>query len=208
MAEVPSTQYYCAASLDGFIADADDGIGWLTGYEGTFEGEGLEPGPMADGGSYSRFYHGIGALVSGSVTYEFVLGHTAEGAPWPYAGKPYWVLSSRDLPLPQAEGADVRVANADPADLHEEMLAAADGGNLWVVGGGGVASRLADAGLLDEVLVTIVPVVLGAGKPVFSDPVPGAPLRLLGTEVYGNGMVELRYELARGTDRGPTTAHG
>ena len=186
------TQYYCAATLDGFIADPDDGLGWLLGYDGSYAGEGGEPGPMGEGLAYERFYDGVGALVSGSATYEFILGHEGAGGEWPYPGKPYWVLSSRDLPVP--EGADVRVGAAEVADLHAEMLAAAGERNLWVVGGGDVASQFADAGLLDEVLVTVVPVVLGEGKPLFGRALPGGPLRLTGTTVFESGMVELRYE--------------
>ena len=77
---VASTQYYCAATLDGYIADSDDGLGWLFGYEGSFEGEDLESNPMADDGAYERFYDGVGALVSGSTTYEFVIDHMEAGA--------------------------------------------------------------------------------------------------------------------------------
>lgn len=191
------TQYYCAATLDGYIAGADDSLDWLFTYEGSFEGEGAEPGPMSGGGSYERFYDGIGALVSGATTYEFVLDHRDENSEWPYAGKPYWVLSSRQLPVPSGDGVDVRLANASVADLHEEMVAAAGGRNLWIVGGGNVASQFADAGLLDELLVTVVPVVLGAGKPLFDRRLPGGPLQLAGTRVFETGMVELRYELRR-----------
>lgn len=191
------TQYYCAATLDGYIAGADDSLDWLFTYEGSFEGEGAEPGPMSGGGSYERFYDGIGALVSGATTYEFVLDHRDEKSEWPYAGKPYWVLSSRQLPVPSGDGVDVRLANASVADLHEEMVAAAGGRNLWIVGGGNVASQFADAGLLDELLVTVVPVVLGAGKPLFDRRLPGGPLQLAGTRVFETGMVELRYELRR-----------
>jgi dihydrofolate reductase len=190
-------QYYCAATLDGYIADADDGIDWLTGYQGSYEGEGVEQGPMAEGGSYHRFYEQVGALVSGSTTYEFVLDHLSEGGRWPYAGKPYWVLSTRKLPVPEREGVDVRITNASVADLHDEMIAAAGDRNLWVVGGGNVASQFADAGLLDEVLVTVVPVVLGAGKPLFDRPVPGGAMQLTGTSTFSTGMVELRYEIRR-----------
>jgi dihydrofolate reductase len=192
---VGRVQYYCAATLDGFIADADDGIDWLTGYQGSYEGTGAEPGPMSEGGSYERFYEDVGALVSGSTTYEFVFDHVGEGGNWPYAGKPYWVLSSRELGTP--DGEDVRIANARVADLHEELMEAAGDRNLWIVGGGNVASQYAGAGLLDEVILTVVPVVLGDGKPLFDDPVPGGPLKLTGTGVYETGMVELRYELAR-----------
>ena len=191
------TQYYCAATLDGYIADPDDGLGWLFGYEGTYDGEGAEPPPMSEGGAYERFYDGVGALVSGSTTYEFVLDHMGEGDDWPYAGKPYWVLSSRDLSTPPDEQADVRIANAQVADLHEEMMAAAGDRNLWVIGGGNVASQFADAGLLDELLLTVVPVVLGEGKPLFDRPLPGGPMQLTGTRTFQSGMVELRYEIAR-----------
>jgi dihydrofolate reductase len=187
------TQYYCAASLDGFIADAGDGIEWLTGYRGSYEGRGAEPGPMSDGGAYERFYDGVGALISGSTTYEFVLEHAGE---WPYAGKPYWVLSSRELALPGTEGADVRVTSANVTDLHDELIGAAGERNVWIVGGGNVASQFADAGLLDDVLLTVVPVVLGEGKPLFERPLP-TPLQLTGTRTFETGMVELSYEVPR-----------
>jgi len=73
---VTTTQYYCAASLDGYIAELDDSLGWLFTYDGRFEGEGAEPGPMSDGGAYERFYDGVGALVSGSTTFPTTAGRT------------------------------------------------------------------------------------------------------------------------------------
>jgi dihydrofolate reductase len=190
-------QYYCAATVDGYIADADDNLDWLMGYEGTFEGDAAATGPMSEGGSYERFYDGVGALVSGSITYEFVLDHLGEEGKWPYAGKPYWVLSSRDLPPLPGDDGGVRVVDAKVADLHDEIVAAAGERNVWVVGGGGVASQYAEEGLLDELLLTVIPVVLGSGKPLFERPLPGPPMRLTGTTTFANGMVELRYELAR-----------
>ncbi len=190
------TQYYAAATLDGYIADADDRIDWLTGYQGTYEGEDAEPGAMGEGGSYARFYEGVGALVSGSVTYEFILGHISGGGSWPYAGKPCWVLSSRDLPVPEGEGVDVRIVDAKVPDLYDEMIAAAGDRNLWIVGGGNVASQFTEARLLDEVLVTVVPVILGGGKPLFERGLPG-PLQLLGAQPHANGMVQLSYGARR-----------
>jgi dihydrofolate reductase len=182
--------YYCAMALDGYIAEIDDTLAWLTKYDGSFEGEGTEPIK----GSYDRFYEGIGALVMGSVTYEFVL---AELNHWPYAGKPTWVLSSRELTKPEGEDVDVRVVNSTVQDLYDEMVAAAGAGDLWVVGGGNVASQFADRGLLDEVQATVVPVVLGQGKPLFDRRLPGGPMQLLGTRSFDSGMVELRYEIRR-----------
>ena len=189
------TQYYCASTLDGYIAESDDTIDWLLKYRGSFEGDGVEPIK----GSYDRYYEGVGALVMGSVTYEFVLAHEAKGGNWPYKGKPTWVLSSRDLPRPAGEEVDIRIVNAKVRDLHDEMSAAAGELNLWVVGGGNVASQFADAGLLDEVLVTVVPVVLGEGKPLFDRRLPGGPMQLAGTRSFDSGMVELRYEISAAT---------
>jgi len=191
------TQYYCAATLDGYIADADDGIEWLTGYEGSYAGAEAEAGPMAEGGSSESFYAEVGALVSGSVTYEFILVHIAGGGQWPYAGKPCWILSSRDLPVPEGEGVDVRIENRSVRELCEPMMESAGGRNLWIVGGGNVASQFADAGLLDEVLLTVVPVVLGEGKPLFERGLPGGSMELTGVTPHANGMVGLRYRIHR-----------
>jgi dihydrofolate reductase len=180
--------YYAAMSLDGYIASSDDTIEWLMGYPG------VEPGTAVTTveGGYDEFYEHVGALVMGSVTYEFVLEHASS---WHYAGKPTWVLSSRELPV--FAGADeLTITDAAVTDLYDEMVAAAGDRKLWVVGGGNVASQFADAGLLDEVWVTVVPVVLGSGKPLFDRRVE--PL-MRPTEVLprASGMVELRYELVR-----------
>jgi len=187
-------QYYAAATLDGFIADPDDGLGWLLGYEGSFAGDDGEPGPMGDGLAYERFYDGVGALVSGSATYEFILGHDSG---WPYAGKPTWILTSRDLPVREGEGVDIRFVSAPVRELYDDLIAAAGDRDVWVVGGGNVASQFADEGLLDELLLTVAPVVLGTGKPLFDRRLPGGPLQLIGTRTFDSGMVELRYELVR-----------
>jgi dihydrofolate reductase len=77
------------------------------------------------------------------------------------------------------------------------MLASAGNGDLWIVGGGYVASQFADAGLLDEVAVTIVPVVLGEGKPLFYRRLSGGVMQLRGVFPRANGMVELRYAISK-----------
>jgi dihydrofolate reductase len=179
---MPKTVYFCAATLDGYIADADDGIDWLQQHEGTGPSDAE---PME--GVIDSFLKGIGALVMGSSTYEFILGHGG----WSYGDRPTWVLTSRDLPA--IEGADVRFHTGPVEDVHGEMLAAAGDRDLWLVGGGPVASQFADIGLLDEALVTIVPIVLGEGKPLFEDPVRA--MTLLGARAFRNGMVELRLAL-------------
>ena len=178
------TIYFAAATLDGYIADTDDGIDWLTGYEPGFEV------PTDDAAkSIDQFLEGIGSIVMGSSTYEFLLDYGG----WMYADRPTWVLTSRDLPV--AEGANLRFHDGSVTAIHEDVLAAAGDRDVWVMGGGPVASDYVDAGLLDELHVTVVPIVLGTGKALFDRPVR-EPMRLLGTNAFGNGMFELRYALA------------
>jgi dihydrofolate reductase len=196
---VATTVYYCASSLDGYIAEADDSLDWLLNYQGSFEHGAAESDPMSEGGAYESFYEGVRALVAGSATYEWILDHlaVAGGGEWPYRGKSCWVLSSRELRLPESEGVDVRIVDASVGELYGEMAALAGDGVLWVVGGGNVASQFADEGLIDEVHVTVVPVVLGAGKPLFDRRLPNGPLQLTGMRTFRNGMVELRYHFRR-----------
>jgi dihydrofolate reductase len=192
-------RYYCAATLDGYIAESDDTLDWLLKYEGHYEGADSD----AEQGGYESFYEGIGALVSGSITYEWVLEHTDGGATWPYAGKPCWVLSSRDLPVPKHEDADVRIVGGQVAQLIDEMLDSAGERDLWIVGGGNVASQFADHDLLDRLEVTIVPVVLGQGKPLFDRRLPGGPMQLIAARTTSSGMVGLTYEIRRPAESEP-----
>jgi dihydrofolate reductase len=186
-------RYYAAQTLDGYIAEADDSIDWLTGYEGSYEGADSDEGQAG----YDSFYEGIGGLVMGSTTYEWVLAH---GRGWPYAGKPAWVLSSRELERPEAEGADVRIVHGELPDLMGEMRDAAGERDIWVVGGGNVASQFADHDLLDRVEVTLVPVVLGQGKPLFDRRLRGGTMQLIEARTFSSGMVGLSYEI-RGSAR-------
>jgi dihydrofolate reductase len=186
-----SVVYYAATTLDGYIAEVDDTIDWLTGYQGRYDGEDAAPAR-----GYEEFYEGVGALVMGSVTYEWILGHIEDAGDWPYAGKPCWVLSSRELAMPGGERVDVRVVRGSVAELFGEIVASAGERRLWVVGGGNVASQFAAAGLLDEVEVTVVPVVLGGGKPLFERRLEGGPMQLERVIPRASGMVELRFRIS------------
>jgi len=145
------TQYYTAATLDGFIADPDNSLEWL------FKRKRDEGGAL----DYEDFIAEVGALAMGATTYEWIIDH--ESAKWPY-DEPSWVFSHRELtPVPDAR---IELVSGDVAPVHEAMLRAAGGKNVWIVGGGDLAGQFADAALLDEVLVTIAPVTLGAGAPL------------------------------------------
>jgi dihydrofolate reductase len=155
---VALTQYYTATSLDGFIADPDNSLGWL--FTRKQDRDGLL--------NYDEFIAGVGALGMGSTTYEWILDHEfsdkdpADWA-WPYE-VPSWVFTHRELPV--VPNARVEFTSADIPTVHREMVGAAGDRNVWIVGGGDLAGQFADAGLLDEVTVYIAPVTLGAGAPL------------------------------------------
>ncbi len=149
------TQYYTATSLDGFIADADNSLEWL------FKQQQDREGPL----NYNDFIARVGALAMGATTYEWILVHEfADKDPadwkWPY-DVPSWVFTHRQLQA--VPGAEIVFRSGDVAAVHAEMRAAAGERNLWIVGGGDLVGQFADAGLLDEVIVYVAPVTLGAG---------------------------------------------
>lgn len=157
------TQYFAAMTLDGFVADPDGTLDWLTSRRRD------EAGPM----SYGGFIAGVGAMAMGATSYEWILAHEFAGKDpadwiWPY-DVPCWVFTHRDLPA--VPNADVRFTSGDVAAVHPAMVAAAGGRNVWILGGGNLASQFADTGILDEVIVKIAPVVIGAGAPLLPRPV-------------------------------------
>ncbi len=188
------TQYYTATSLDGFIATEDDSLDWLF--------------PLGDlnNSSYPEFISKVGALAMGSATYEWMVRNADRvadeaGSPWPYT-QPAWIFSSRKLPA--IEGANIRFVNGDVRQVHTEMRAAANGKNIWIVGGGDLAGQFYDAGLLVELIVQIGSATLGKGKPLFPRRVLSPCLRLVSVRQMGSGMAELYYEINKDDSIGST----
>jgi dihydrofolate reductase len=149
------TVFYTATTLDGFLADEHDSLEWL------FRQDSDPEGPYR----YDEFIAGIGAVVMGRTTYEWVRAHLhASGEDWPYA-MPAWVVTHAQLPgIP---GADLRFAQGEVAPIHAALAEAAGEKDIWVVGGGDLAAQFAEAGRLDRLMVSIAPVTLGAGRPLF-----------------------------------------
>jgi dihydrofolate reductase len=180
------TQYYTATTLDGFIADPNHSLDWLF----QFGDQGTEDFP--------DFLREVGAVAMGSSTYEWVLRHVIDAGadhaqPWPYA-QPAWVFTTRSLP--PVPGADIRFVRGDVAPVHQVMRAAAGGKNIWLIGGGDLVGQFFDQGLLDEIIVTMAPVTLGAGKPLLPRAITTPPLRLTETRVLGP-FVQLHYSVDR-----------
>jgi len=180
-------QYFTATSLDGFIATEDNSLDWLF--------------PLDDlnNSSYPEFIANVGALAMGSATYEWMVNNAEKvvaevGSPWAYA-QPAWVFSSRTLP--RIEGADIHFVKGDVRNVYDEMRTAAQGKNIWIVGGGDLAGQFYDVGLLDELIIQIGSVTLGKGKPLFPREVLSPTLCLVTVRQLGSGMVELRYEVRK-----------
>lgn len=173
-----STTYLTATSLDGFIATEDNDLGWLFQLEGP------------DSGPYDEFIANVGALAMGSTTYEWVMDH--EEGRWPYT-LPTWVFTHRDLPLP--EGGDVRLTSEPAGEVHRQMVEAAAGKNVWLAGGGDLVGQFLDSDLLDEIWVSIAPLVLGKGAPLLPRR-RTQPMRVLDVRHESGGpFVHVHYSL-------------
>ncbi|HEV7183272.1 MAG TPA: dihydrofolate reductase family protein [Leifsonia sp.] len=172
--------YYVASSIDGFIADAHDGIDWLEQF-----------GFAEFDEHYQHFIAGIGAIVMGAATYDFLLAQ--ENLEWPYATIPTWVVTHRELPV--APGAEITFFAGDLRRLDPVLRDIAGDLDVWVVGGGSVAAQFADAGLLDELHVTIMPILVGSGKTLLPVASASRPLELLRTTPFPGGAIEHVYRL-------------
>jgi len=182
-----STQYYTASSIDGFIADPDNSLDWLFQFS---EASGIED-------EFPKFMDQVGAMAMGSTTYEWVANHTgflADPSKWEYT-VPTWVFSSRELP--RVDGPDIRFVSGEVGPIHNEMVRAAEGKNVWLVGGGDLVGQFHDQGLLDEVIVSIASVFLGSGAPLLPRRIVTPPLQLLEATAYGADFAMLRYAVRK-----------
>lgn len=180
-----TTIYYTATSLDGFIADPHNSLDWLFKLEG--EGD----------RDYPEFIKDVGAIAMGSTTYEWVLNHEKlleTGKPWPYQ-QPTWIFTTRNLPT--IPGADIRFVRGDVRPVHAAMVQAANGKNVWLVGGGELVGQFHDHGLLDELVVTIGSVTLGAGAPLLPRAITTPPLVLESARALPPGFVQVRYRVGK-----------
>jgi dihydrofolate reductase len=184
------TQYFTATSIDGFIADADNSLDWLFQAHDEAHGE----------GRWEAFIGNVGAMAMGATTYEWALEHEKlldEPAKWHewYGDIPCWVFTHRALPA--IPGADLRFVQGEVDAVHAEMAAAADGKNIWLVGGGDLVGQFADRGLLDELQLHVAPVTLGAGAPPLPRRITWPSLRLQRVEEEG-GFAYLTYAVSPG----------
>lgn len=185
---MPRFVYATATSLDGFIADSDNSLDWLFAVEGGDEA-------MAEGESFNA---GVGVIVEGSTTYRWVVEHeqlVEHPEKWRefYGDKKTFVFTSR-ADLPVVEGADVEFLNGPVASHLAGILAAAGDRDVWVAGGGALAAQFAEIGRLDAIYLSVAPVTLGGGAPLFPLRLESSQLRL--TDAHRTGQfAQLEYDV-------------
>lgn len=185
-ASMSKVVYFVATSLDGYIADATGSLEWLTSLEGAPEDLSAE------------FMATVGVQVMGSTTYEWLLREEniiAQPEKWStfFGHMKTVVFSSRELPTPQ--GAEIVMLNGSVSEHFSHITQLAGDGVIWVVGGGELATQFLDAGLLDSVEITLAPVLLGSGTPLFGDVDSSNALQLRDSQTHGS-FVHLKFDLA------------
>jgi len=169
---------YLAISADGFIADAQGGVGWLETFQGGEFG-------------YKEFYDAVEIIISGRVTYEQVLGF----GEWPYSGKRLIVMTGKELPIP--EGADgVEFSKEDTLQLLDRLRSETTG-DIWLLGGADLVQRFLAAGAVDTLELYVMPVLLGSGIPLTGNQGSSGKLELIQTRAMEMGAVELIYQVGK-----------
>ena len=175
------------SSLDGFIANRDNTVSWLDGYEDVYE-----RGVSEDNAAAQEMAKAIDCYVLGSRTYEHALT-----LGWPYGDTPVIVLTSRNLPSIKQS---VEFHSGDLRQLGDSILSPRFR-NIWLVGGAMLCQSFLKLDLVDEIRWTIAPVLLGDGLRMFgtSGIEPNFEKRWLLKDVvaYKNGFVGLRYRVGQ-----------
>ncbi len=180
----PLTTAFVGVSLDGFLARPDGSVDWLSPFEKVDHG-------------YQAFMDSVDTLAVGRSTYDFVISMLRTGLSWPYPGKRYVVVTHR--PIEAAHGE--RAFEGEPSALLESLQR--EGARHVYVDGGRVIRSFLSEGLLDHLVISIVPVLLGEGLPLFGGIRVDEGLVLEKAVPYSDGVVQLRYRVAGGSNVQP-----
>ncbi|GAA4887904.1 dihydrofolate reductase family protein [Ferrimonas pelagia] len=172
---------YIATSLDGYIADAEGGLDWLHAL----------PNPHESDFGYAEFMAGIDALLMGRTTFETVLSF---GIDWPYS-KPVFVLSTTLTEVPAELAGKVEIVNGPVAEVVAQLNARGFE-RLYIDGGRTIQSLLA-LDMIDELILTRIPVVLGGGVPLFAALPDLQWFTHLATDVHAEQLVQSHYRRKR-----------
>lgn len=164
--------YYVAASLDGFIGTLEGGVDWLASAD------------AREDHGYAQFYATVDAVLVGGRTYDAVLAH----GEWPFPGKACVVLTKRERPM----RAEAEFTDREPVEVARD-LERRGVKRAWLLGGGELAGAFRNAGLIDEYIVSHVPVILGDGIPIFGFSSGRETLEHVGSRTFSDGVVQSHY---------------
>ena len=169
--------YYAAMSLDGRIAGPDHDLAFLQTLDG--------------GNDYEDFYAKVDSLILGARTWDFVVDHGS----WPYDDTPTWIVTHAEELTP-LDGAVVETYAGDLTEL-VQRISARGHERTWLVGGGDLAGQMLEADLLDELILTVAPTLVGRGPALADGAFPLRRFALTEVERHGQNGVRLRYERTR-----------
>jgi len=168
---------YIAATLDGFIAREDGSIDWLTGM----------PNPGGTDHGYNEFLQSVDTLVMGRKTYDDVLGF---GIPWPYPDhKTYVVTANNDFKTSTPATEIIHAINRETI----QMLKRASRNNIWLVGGGEIVTAFLNENAIDEMIISVIPILLGKGIRLFQHELKETRFGLVSAQTFETGVVNLVY---------------
>jgi len=164
-----------AMSLDGYIAKPNGDVAWLKSV----------PNPDKTDHGFSGFYQKIDTTIMGNNTYKEILGF---GIPFPFPDKENYVIS-------RTNKVDTEFVHftSDIINL-VKTLKAKSGKDIWLIGGGQINTECLNQGLIDELLIRIVPIVIGEGLPLFANKPDETIFKLVATETFTTGTIQLTYQ--------------
>ena len=168
---------YIAMSLDGYIADSNMGVDWLSG-------DGSQPDSV---GTYLKFLESIDTVVLGYSTYHQIVTDLSPDE-WVYSGMKSYVMTHRNEPSSD----EIIFTSRNIVELLQE-LKSEEGKDIWICGGASIVNQLLECNMIDRYHIAIIPTILGGGVPLFEKHDKKIDLRLISTECY-NGIVEIIYE--------------
>lgn len=171
----PRISVFIAQSLDGYIATDDDALDWL-----------MAAGSADEDYGFDAFLADVDLVAMGRSTYDFIAGMDD----LPYGSRPVQVFTTRDHDRRDGFEFVAMTPSAAVARWEEQ------GVRHVYVDGGTLIGQFLEAGLVDDLTITVVPLLLGSGKPLFHRIAVSTPLRSTGTQAFASGMVQLRYERA------------
>lgn len=174
----PKISVYIATSIDGYIARKDGELDWLENFNPPSEN-------LSEDYGFKEFLASVDVLIMGKNTYKIV----EDSDSWPYQGKRVIVLSSSLSSV------------CDKAELYAGDITLlinklySEGVTHIYVDGGKTISQYMNAGLIDKLIISIIPVILGSGIPLFNHIIRDSWYQLTSSKAYANGLVQLQYEV-------------